>query len=183
MDHLRLHLRELQRVRLADASLPAERDTGVAASAFTLNDEDKRAIAAVLQEQRKGLEFLRNTLHTDVRHVQLMLEHVSNGGSATVAFARGSTAQSMLSQGSSITGFGPPRAESAAATDGGFINPLHGGGTGISGLGLPAGSGATSVGAAGSSPPIWGLGGAPGTNFRGSRFVYASSRPWLSSKH
>ena len=37
-----------QRVRLADASFPAERDTGVAASDYTLNDDDKRAIAAVL---------------------------------------------------------------------------------------------------------------------------------------
>ena len=79
-------LRRLQRVRLADASLPAERDTGAAASAYTRSEEDKRAITAVLQEQRKGLEFLRNTLQTDVRHVQLMLEQVS--GTA----ARGSTA-------------------------------------------------------------------------------------------
>jgi hypothetical protein len=154
---------QLQRVRLADASLPAERDTGVASSAFTLNDEDKRAIAAVLQEQRKGLEFLRNTLQTDVRHVQLMLEHVSPGGSSAVAYARGSTVQSMMSQGGSGAAPGAAGVDPAFGTDGGWIDPLHGGGHAMSGLGVPAGSGAASVGAGGLSPPMWGFGGAPGT--------------------
>lgn len=150
-----------QRVRLADASLPAERDIGVAASAFTLNDEDKRAIAAVLQEQRKGLEFLRNTLQTDVRHVQLMLEHVSPGGSATVTYARGSTVHSMLSQGGNGAALGVAGVDSAFGTNSGSIDPLHGGGSGMSAFGLHPGSGVASVGAGGPSPH-WGGGGAHG---------------------
>eukprot|EP01043_Picozoa_sp_COSAG02_P005342 COSAG02_NODE_144_length_34086_cov_65.390944_17_plen_182_part_00 len=163
--NLQLQLQlQLQRVRLADASLPAERDTGVAASAYTLNDEDKRAIAAVLQEQRKGLEFLRNTLQTDVRHVQLMLEHVSPGGSSTVAYARGSTVQSMLSHGGSGAAPGAAGVDPAFGTDGGLIDPLRGGGHPMSGLGLPTGPGAASVGPGGGpSPQMWGFGGAPGT--------------------
>lgn len=180
------HIVQPQRVRLADASLPAERDTGVAASAFTLNDEDKRAIAAVLQEQRKGLEFLRNTLQTDVRHVQLMLEHVSPGGSATVAYARGSTAHSMLSQGGNGAALGVAGVDPSFGTNGGSMDPLHGGGPGMSALGLPAGSGAASVGAGGPSPH-WGGGGAHGTvayvvnSCPRAVPTPRSQRPWLPS--
>jgi hypothetical protein len=155
-----VHL-QLQRVRLADASLPAERDTGVAASAFTLNDEDKRAIAAVLQEQRKGLEFLRNTLQTDVRHVQLMLEHERPGGSSTVAYARGSTVQSLLSQGGTGAAPGAAGVDPAFGIDGGLIDPTHGGGHPMSGA---IGPGIASVGPGGGLPPqMWGVRGAPGT--------------------
>ena len=159
----RLHCRRLQRVRLADASLPAERDTGAAASAYTLSEEDKRAITAVLQEQRKGLEFLRNTLQTDVRHVQLMLEQVS--GTA----ARGSTAQALVPRALAAGGWGTAAdGQPAVSASGGLVaDPLSGG----SAAAPPAGP----VGAAGAVaghpfslgvPPMGAsFGGAPGAFF------------------
>ena len=41
---------------------------------MTLSKTDLQTIAGVLAEQRKGLEFLRNTLQTDSRHLALMLK-------------------------------------------------------------------------------------------------------------
>jgi hypothetical protein len=127
------------RVRLADASLPSERDTGAAASAYTLSDEDKRAIAAVLQEQRKGLEFLRNTLMTDVRHVSLMLEQM--GGGAVVSYARGATAQSLLPQGANNAGpLGPEGPITGDQFSGAsVIDPMQGGGSMGMAYGAPVG--------------------------------------------
>ena len=143
----------------------------MAASAYTLSDDDKRAIAAVLQEQRKGLEFLRNTLHTDVRHVQLMLEQVSGG--AAVAYARGSTAQSLLPQAGNSGGHagmamgGDTTAGATAGNAGPAIDPLHGGGMGI-GMGMGMGMGAVSSGAQQTAAmPNWGAGGvAPGAEIQ-----------------
>jgi hypothetical protein len=44
------------------------------AAMLSLSPAELATIAGVLQEQRKGLEFLRNTLQTDGRHLALMLE-------------------------------------------------------------------------------------------------------------
>jgi hypothetical protein len=60
------------RVRLATDTARVARST-TDSSSFALSEEDQRAMAEILQEQRKGLEFLRNILETDSRHMHLMM--------------------------------------------------------------------------------------------------------------
>ena len=60
------------RVRLA-ATTTNERATRQVGR-LGLSADEQRTIATVLQEQRKGLEFLRNTLQTDGRYIATMLQ-------------------------------------------------------------------------------------------------------------
>ena len=62
------------RVRLATDA--ASGGGGRADSKLSFSVEDQRAIAEILAEQSKGLQFIRDVLETDTRHMQLIMERV-----------------------------------------------------------------------------------------------------------